>query len=62
MGGRPKIQEAPATPRLSDPESVQDRNAYLQRTGSLLKDTLFAGATKQEKVATSKKTLLGSYQ
>lgn len=62
MGGRPKVQEAPKTPTLSDTESLEGRKAYLQRTGSLLKDTLFAGATKQEKVATSKKTLLGSYQ
>lgn len=62
MSKKPKIQEAPPTPVLNSRESVEDRNAYLQRTGSLLKDTLFAGATKQEKVATSKKTLLGSYQ
>lgn len=62
MSKRPKIQEASKTPTLSDVESLEGRKAYLQRTGSLLKDTLFAGATKQEKVATSKKTLLGSYQ
>ena len=62
MGKSPKIQEAPVTPTLSDSESLAERKAYLQRTSSLLKDTLFAGSKPQEPVATSKKTLLGAYQ
>ncbi len=62
MSKSPKIQEAPKTPTLSDSESLAERKAYLQRTSSLLKDTLFAGSTTQEPVPTSKKTLLGAYQ